>query len=242
MLRLNQLSYRHLLKDVCLLVNQGEAVGLVGQSGSGKTLTAQAIMGFIRPDSGEIWWNDLNLCLASTDEWRKIRKNEIGMVFQNPATALNPTMRIAKQLGEALGTFDRQSIRSLLEKVGLAAERMDDYPFQFSGGMRQRIVIAMAIAKKPLLLIADEPTTALDAVTQKEILQLLKMLALEHKMALLLISHDLAVIRQMCQRVYIMHQGRVVESDTVDQVLKDPQHFHTKEIVTARHRLAGAQS
>lgn len=241
MLRVNHLNYKHILKDVCLDVNAGEAVGLVGQSGSGKTMTAQAIMGFICPDDGEIWWNDKNLCQASFDEWRQMRKKEIGIVFQNPATALNPTMRISKQLGEALGAFDRQAIGSLLEKVGLPAERMDDYPFQFSGGMRQRIVIAMAIAKNPLLLIADEPTTALDAVTQKEILQLLKALASEHNMALLLISHDLAVIRQMCQRVYIMHQGCVVESDTVDQVLKAPQHFHTKEIVTARHRLVGVQ-
>jgi oligopeptide/dipeptide ABC transporter ATP-binding protein len=210
-----------------LEIGRGQRVGLVGESGSGKSVTALAILGLLRNArvTGSIEFDRIDLLAGGQRTLRKVRGSRIGLVFQDPLSSLNPVMRVGDQIGESLrirgatrSTAHRTTV-DLLERVGIpdAASRVTDFPHQFSGGMRQRVVIAIALAAQPDLLIADEPTTALDVVVQAQVLGLLEELARERQMALLLITHDLSVVAGHADRVVVMYAGRVVEEDNVDE-------------------------
>ena len=225
-----------------------EVLGIVGESGSGKSVTSLSVMRLI-PDppgfiaGGEIWFDGQNLIDLSYAEMRRVRGNEIGMIFQEPMTALNPVFTIGMQVMEAVRTHQdvsRQEARNLaiaiLEKVGIpdAGKRLKDYPHQFSGGMRQRVMIAMALVCNPQLLIADEPTTALDVTTQAQILDLMLELKAEHERgSIMLITHDLGVVAETCDRVIVMYGGKVQEMGSVEQIFEDPQHPYTKGLLNS---------
>jgi ABC-type dipeptide/oligopeptide/nickel transport system ATPase component len=235
------------LDDVSFDVHSGETLGLVGESGSGKSLTALAILGLLPPQArivrGSIHWRGRDLPKLSPAEMQKVRGAEIGLVVQEPLGALNPVLTVGDQLIETLLVHRRAATRQqaaaqavqLLGSVQLKEPegRLSAYPHQLSGGERQRVVLALALAPRPQLVIADEPTTALDVITQAEILELLKALRRELDMALLVISHDLAVVAECADRVAVMHGGRVVEQGPTDQVLRAPQHHYTRELTAA---------
>jgi oligopeptide/dipeptide ABC transporter ATP-binding protein len=237
------------LHHLNLSIEPHETVGIVGESGCGKSLTALSILGLIsRPpllsQAGELRWRGRNLLLASNREWRKIRGNEIAMIFQEPMTALNPVLRIGEQLEEVLrehtrlsGRERRERCAELLRQVGIreVEEKLGWYPHQFSGGMRQRVMIAMALINEPDLLIADEPTTALDVTTQAQILQLLQELQRERHMAMLFISHDLDVVGYLVDRVIVMYAGEIIEEVPVAH-LETPSHPYTIALQQARPR------
>lgn len=232
--------------DVSFSINKGESVGFVGESGSGKSVMSMSLMRLISPPGktvgGEVLWNGNNLLKLSEKEMRKIRGKNIAMVFQEPMSSLNPVFTIGDQIGEAIiihegGTKKQVTSRilELLHMVGIPSptERINDYPHQLSGGMRQRVMIAMALACKPDLLIADEPTTALDVTIQAQILELLAKLQQELGMALLLISHDLGVIAEVSDRVMVMYAGELVEEGPSASVFAKPQHPYTKGLLAA---------
>lgn len=235
---------------VDLEVARGEAVGVVGESGSGKTVTAMSVLRLI-PDppgrivAGSIEFAGRRLDTADEAELRSVRGGDIGMVFQDPQTTLNPVMTIGAQLTEGLRArgMDRDDARrravELLEAVRFpdAAARLASYPHQLSGGLRQRVVIAMALSNEPDLLIADEPTTALDVTVQAEILDLLRELRARSGMALLFITHDIGLLDGLCDRVVVMYAGRVVEQGPTAQVLRDPQHPYTRRLLSCVPRL-----
>ncbi len=246
------------VRNVSFHLNRGETLAILGESGSGKSVSASAIMdlidtppGFIR--SGCIRYRGENLLAATSERRRTINGRKIAMIFQDPLAALNPVYTVGWQIaeifkvhGEAAGREREESIR-LLERVGIPepARRIDDYPHQFSGGQRQRIMIAMAIALRPDLLIADEPTTALDVTVQAQILRLLKDLQGETGMGLLLITHDLAVAAEVAERVAVMQDGRIVETGPVHEVLSAPRHPYTRRLVDSvpgRHGFSAAQA
>ena len=226
-------------------INKGEILALVGESGSGKSVTALSMMGLIKEPGkiihGEILFNGENLIDKKEKDMRNIRGNEIAMVYQEPMSSLNPNIRIGSQIGEALIIHKKASNRSdakkqsikIMELVGIpdAEERYKDYPSQFSGGMRQRIMIAMAIVCKPQLLIADEPTTALDVTVQADILSLLRALIKEYKMSILLITHDLGVVAEMADRVCIMYCGKIMEQTSNTKLFKNPLNPYTKGLI-----------
>lgn len=226
-------------------IKKGEILALVGESGSGKSVTALSMMGLIREPGkiieGEILFNDENLIDKKEKEMRTIRGNHIAMVYQEPMSSLNPNIRIGSQIGEALMIHKRASSRSdakkqsikIMELVGIpdAEKRYKDYPSQFSGGMRQRIMIAMAIVCKPQLLIADEPTTALDVTVQADILSLLRDLIEEYNMSILLITHDLGVVAEMADRVCIMYCGKIMEQTSNSKLFKNPLNPYTKGLI-----------
>lgn len=230
----------------------GERVGLVGESGSGKSVTALATLGLARGArvAGEICFKGANLVGASAADWRRVRGSQIGLVFQDPLSSLNPVMRIGDQVAEALEVHGapRRSARvqavDLLERVGIpnASRRMVDYPHQFSGGMRQRVVIAIALSLRPDLLIADEPTSALDVVVQAQVLRLLDELCAERNMALLLITHDLSVVAGHTDRVVVMYAGRAVEESPVDQFFYESTMPYTWGLIGSVPRLDGVGS
>ena len=210
-----------------LEMKRGERVGLVGESGSGKSVTALATLGLLRGArvEGQVWYEGRELLSASGAVRRRVRGAGIGLIFQDPLSSLNPIMTVGDQIAEALtirGTSRREAVQrsvELLSRVGIrnAGRRLRDYPHQFSGGMRQRAMIAIALAANPALLIADEPTTALDVIVQAQVLELLEELAAERHMALLLITHDLGIVAGNTDRVMVMYAGRVVEESPVDQ-------------------------
>jgi len=242
------------IRGVSFSMQRGETVGLVGESGCGKSITAMALMGLL-PDSaivsGSIRFDGQELVGQPDSVMRRIRGNRIGMVFQEPMTALNPVHTIGDQVAEPLRLhrgLSREQARAqtvgLLERVGIgnAARRMDAYPHQFSGGQRQRITIAMALACGPELLIADEPTTALDVTIQGQILDLIHDLVTERSMGLLLISHDLGVIAQNVSRMMVMYGGSVIESGPTTRVFGHMAHPYTRGLFGARPRLGARAS
>ena len=236
------------VKGVSFNVAKGEIVALVGESGSGKTVSALSILKLLpypaaSHPTGEIRYGGQDLLTAPNEVMRQIRGDKISIVFQEPMTSLNPLHPILKQVGEVMrvhhGLDDvtvRERVLALLRKVGLndPEKRLNAYPYQFSGGQRQRVMIAMALANEPDLLIADEPTTALDVTIQAQILDLLKSLQRESGMAMLLITHDLGVVRKMADRVYVMSDGRVVEEGRTEDVLERPQHPYTRQLMSAQ--------
>lgn len=226
-------------------IQKGEIVGLVGESGSGKSVTALSILNLIekpgRITSGQIIWKDRDLLTLPVNDLRKIRGREIAMIFQDPYGSLNPVYPIGQQIAEVLelhkGLSKTDAIKeavTLLEKVKIidAKNRINDYPHQFSGGMCQRVMIAMALACRPELLIADEPTTALDVTIQSEIMQLLLDLQKELGMAIFLISHDLPLISKVCDRMLVMQNGKIVEEGNVTDVYKNPKHGYTQKLLS----------
>jgi microcin C transport system ATP-binding protein len=236
------------VKGVSFDIAKGEIVALVGESGSGKSVSALSIMKLLpypaaSHPTGEIRYCDQDLLNADQRTLRQIRGDKISMIFQEPMTSLNPLHTILKQVGEVMrvhhGLDDatsRERVLALLRKVGLndPEKRLNAYPYQLSGGQRQRVMIAMALANEPDLLIADEPTTALDVTIQAQILELLKSLQRESGMAMLLITHDLGVVRKMADRVYVMNAGRIVEEGRTWEVLERPQHAYTRQLVSAQ--------
>jgi len=234
------------VRSVSLTLDRGEVLGLVGESGSGKSVTSLAILGLLDPAArveGSIRWQGQELLSLTNRDLRSIRGREIAIVFQEPMTALNPVMSIGRQITEAIQAHSsgksareaRNQAIHALEEVAIpeAARRFGDYPHQFSGGQRQRILIAMALVHKPKLLIADEPTTALDVTVQAQVLDLLKTLQREHGVAMLFTSHDLAVVGQMASRVAVMRHGQILETGPSHQVLTQPQHLYTKSLLAA---------
>lgn len=222
-------------------LNEGDSIGLVGETGAGKTTTAMAIMQLI-PDppgvitDGEIIFKGKDMITNSEVENQRIRGNGISMIFQDPMTALNPTMTVGDQLIEVLLRHNKNMSKSeakkkaidMLEMVGVKAERFNDYPHQFSGGMKQRVVITMALLCNPDLLIADEPTTALDVTIQAQVLDIMKNLRDKFHMGLIMITHDLGVVAETCDKVAIIYAGEVVEAGTVPEVYLNPRHPYTR--------------
>ncbi|HXH84595.1 MAG TPA: ABC transporter ATP-binding protein [Candidatus Tectomicrobia bacterium] len=239
---------------VSFAVRRGEIVGLVGESGAGKSLTSEAILRLIPCPpgriTGEVRFRGRNLLDLDEAALARIRGKDIAMIFQNPAGSLNPVFRIGDQVHEAMALHLPEARRALwtrakeiLARVGIpsAATRMRDYPHQFSGGMAQRVMIGMGMSCAPSLLIADEPTTALDVTIQAQVLALIRRMARETGTAVLLVSHDLGVISQMCDRVLVMYAGRVVEEASIATVFRAPAHPYTRALVECLPRVDGGE-
>ncbi|HIW30323.1 MAG TPA: ABC transporter ATP-binding protein [Candidatus Luteococcus avicola] len=235
------------VKDLSFTVAKGERLGLIGESGSGKSVTALAMMGLLPENahvSGSVRLAGHDVLAADDRELSRLRGDVVSMVFQEPMTALDPTMTCGRQVAEVLRLHQpdrkgqaRDAVLEMLDRVGLSdpARVADAYPHELSGGQRQRVLIAMALVNSPDLVICDEPTTALDVTVQARVLRVLEAELTREHAACLFISHDLAVVSQVCQRVLVMYRGEMVESGTVAQVLGDPQHGYTKGLVaTAR--------
>jgi ABC-type dipeptide/oligopeptide/nickel transport system ATPase component len=231
---------------VSFQMDRGETLGLVGESGSGKSVTAFAILRLVQPPgritAGRVLFEGRDLVTLPEREMRALRGSRISLIFQEPMTALNPVMRVGDQIAEALTVHAiasrdeaRRRAVELLEAVKIpdAAKRTRDYPHQLSGGMRQRVMIAIALACRPPLIIADEPTTALDVTIQAQVLDLIRELKTQFNLALLLITHDFGVIAEMADRVAVMYRGRLVEQGPVRQILRDPQHEYTRTLLAA---------
>lgn len=241
------------LHGIDLAVGRGEAVGLVGESGSGKSVTWLAALGLLPRKaavSGSVRLDGAEILHARPETLDRVRGGRVAMIFQDPASALNPVIRLGRQVGEALalhrglsGQAIRAEARRLFDLVGIpdAARRLDAYPHELSGGQNQRVMIAMALAGEPDLLVADEPTTALDATIQAQILALLAELRRELGMALVLISHDLGVISQSCERVSVMYAGRIVESARSDELFQNPLHPYSQGLLAALPPLEGVR-
>ena len=236
--------------DVSFSIAPGEVLGVVGESGAGKSLTGAAIIGLLEPPgrvaSGQILLNGQRIDNLPYEQMRKIRGRQIGAIFQDPLTSLNPLYTVGRQLVETIQTHlelndaaARDRAIKLLEEVGIPAarERIDHYPHQFSGGMRQRVVIALALAAEPKVIIADEPTTALDVTVQAQILDLLSQLRRDNGMAIALITHDLGVIAGLADRVMVMYAGAIAEEGSVRDIFKRPQHPYTEGLLRSMPRL-----
>lgn len=229
------------VNGISFTLDEGESLGIVGESGCGKSVSSLSIMRLIpQPPGkivgGQVLFQGRDLLKISEDEMRRVRGKDIAMIFQDPMTSLNPVLTIARQLTEALelhlgmdGHASRRRAIELLDMVGIpsAKSRIDDYPHQFSGGMRQRVMIAMALSCNPKLLIADEPTTALDVTIQAQILDLIKTLRKELGTAVILITHDLGVVAGVCDKINVMYAGYIVESAPAGELFKDPRHPYT---------------
>ena len=238
--------------EVSFHIQRGEIVGLVGESGAGKSLTSEAIMGLIRRPpgriGGEVWFAGRDLLSLDEPELARIRGKDIAMIFQNPSASLNPVFRVGNQMLEAMALHLpepkatlRERVVENLARVGISSPRARarDYPHQFSGGMAQRVMIGMGVSCVPSLLIADEPTTALDVTIQAQVLALIRRLARELGVAVLLVSHDLGIISQMCHRVLVMYAGRVVEEASVATLFRAPAHPYTRGLIECLPRLDG---
>ena len=237
-----------IIKDVSIQINKGEMIGLVGESGCGKSLTALSIIKLIdenvmKVKSGEIQFLGKNLLSKTEKELEKIRGKEISMIFQEPMTSLNPVFSIGDQVNEVLFIHNSLSKKiatdktiDLLLKVGIPRPEISykKYPHQLSGGQRQRVMIAMALACSPKLLIADEPTTALDVIVQSQILNIINNLRRELNMSVLLITHDLGLVQDFCDRVYVMYDGKILENADSVKLFKSPQHQYTKDLLMTR--------
>ena len=232
---------RFLVKDVALNLQAGKTTCIVGESGSGKSLTALSVMGLLSKQlqaTGNINFQGQELTQLNGFEMQKIRGAKIGMIFQEPMTSLNPVLTVGYQIGESLtahlglkGDILKTKVAALLTQVGIPPERAGSYPDELSGGQRQRVMIAMAIACEPKLLIADEPTTALDVTVQAQILKLLDELKTRMNMAMLFITHDFGVVADIADDVIVMFRGEIVERGTRAQVLNNPQHPYTKALL-----------
>ena len=239
------------VRDLSLSIAAGEVLGLVGESGSGKSVTSLAVLGLLDASAattGEIRFAGTDLLAQPANVLRRYRGKRIAMIFQEPMTALNPVMTVGRQVAEAVEVHQpalnrkqvREAVIAALDSVALpnAAKRYDDYPHQFSGGQRQRILIAMAIVNRPELLIADEPTTALDVTVQAQILELLSSLREQYRLAMLFISHDLAVVGEVADRVAVMRNGLLLEEGHRATIFGSPQHPYTQSLLGAVPTLA----
>ena len=228
------------LNGVSLHVKEGETLGLVGETGAGKTTLAKGILRLIPSPPGKIiggkvFFEGEDILSYSETEMHKIRGNAISMVFQDPMTSLNPVMTVGDKIAEVIAVHNpdlgkeelRERVIAILAKVGISSDRIDEYPHQFSGGMKQRVIIAIALACNPKLLLADEPTTALDVTIQAQVLDMIQTLKKELNTAMILISHDLGVVAQTCDRVAIIYAGRIVEEGDLRDIFKNPRHPYT---------------
>jgi peptide/nickel transport system ATP-binding protein len=233
---------RKLVNNVSFSIAPGKTTCVVGESGSGKSLTALSVMGLLSNQlqrvTGRVSFQGQDLSQLNSEEMRRIRGRQIGMIFQEPMTSLNPVLTIGFQIGESLnvhlglkGAALKEKVASLLMQVGIPPERVNSYPDELSGGQRQRVMIAMSIACEPLMLIADEPTTALDVTVQAQILDLLNTLKIKMNMGMLLITHDFGVVADVADHVVVMFRGEVVESGPVASVLGKPQHPYTQALL-----------
>lgn len=229
----------HAVNDVSLQINKGQTLGLVGETGAGKTTIAKAVMRILpdppaRITGGKVFMDGENLLDLKEDKMQKIRGNRISMIFQDPMTALNPTIVVGKQIMEAISLHEKVSSREaarkaeeMLEKVGIPKERYSDYPHQFSGGMKQRVIIAIALACNPELLLADEPTTALDVTIQAQVLDMMNELKREFGTSVLMITHDLGIVAETCDCVAVIYAGEIVEYGTAAEIFDNPLHPYT---------------
>jgi len=256
-LEVNNLSVEYVTKeetvyavnDVSFRLEKGKVLGLVGETGAGKTTIARTILRVLQEPpaklrSGSVIMEGKNLLELSEDEMCLVRGKQITMIFQDPMTSLNPVMSIGKQIAEVIGLHSKipsNEVRSraeeMLEIVGIPAERYDEYPHQFSGGMKQRVVIAIALACQPELLLADEPTTALDVTIQAQVLELMQKLNKENNTTTILITHDLGVVAEMCDEVAIVYAGEIVESGTLEDIFEKPSHPYTIGLFGAMPKL-----
>ncbi|MFC0272757.1 ABC transporter ATP-binding protein [Metabacillus herbersteinensis] len=244
------------VRGVSFELKKGETLAIVGESGSGKSVTAKSLMRLLPKQNsmikqGSVIYEKKDLLKYSNKEMQKIRGSEISMIFQDPMTSLNPTMTIGKQIIEGLRkhqVMEKKEVikraTELLELVGIPSpkERMKNFPHQFSGGMRQRVVIAMALASNPTVLLADEPTTALDVTIQAQILELMKNLQKKTGTAIIIITHDLGVVASMAQRVAVMYAGEIVETGTVDEIFYEPKHPYTIGLLLSMPKLHSSRS
>ena len=244
-------GWLHAVDGVDIAIDRGETVGVVGESGCGKSVTAMSVLKLVpmppgRIVDGQILWQGRDIVPLGDDEMQRIRMKQIAVVFQEPMTSLNPVYSVGEQIAEGLRLHDglsrKESIDRAIEMLKLVhiptpEQRVHDYPHQFSGGMRQRVMIAMAIACKPKLLIADEPTTALDVTIQAQILDLLAELKSELGMAIMLITHAMGVVAEVAQRVVVMYAGKVVEEATVEELFAHPRHPYTQGLIRSIPRI-----
>lgn len=242
------------LNGASFSMNEGEVLGIVGESGSGKSVTAYSIMGLTaypgKLIGGTIYFNGHQIEKMSEKEMRKIRGNEVSIIFQDPMTSLNPVYTIGNQITEVIRLHTGKSkkeaydrAKELLELVGInePAKRLKQYPHELSGGMRQRVMIAIALACEPKLLIADEPTTALDVTIQAQILELMQELRQKLGMSIIMITHDLGVVASMCERIAVMYAGHIVEYGTADEIFYEPKHEYTKGLINSIPKLSAQE-